>query len=254
MTRVQRADLLGGPAEVVGRQQPQRDELDVQLVAPAEELLDLVGAGEVAALDLLAEGLGPPPVAVAHDADVLRDLVRWRVCAAADARRGRRRATGPKPLACTSRPCRARVRGRVVGEITSQTKVTPGRLSGCAPLPWIMMATQATRAAARGSPRDQAAAARLAAPRGVPAQPGGRHRAGRLVPDDARPGSRPAIFARRASLLFGVSALYHRGHWRPRWHGVLRRLDHSNIFLLIAGTYTPFALTLLRRRATRRSC
>ncbi len=54
-----------------------------------------------------------------------------------------------------------------------------------------------------------------------------------------------AIFALSASLLFGVSALFHRGHWGPRWHGVLRRLDHSNIFLLIAGTYTPFALMLL---------
>ena len=54
-----------------------------------------------------------------------------------------------------------------------------------------------------------------------------------------------AIFAVSSSLLFGVSALFHRGHWGPRWHGVLRRLDHSNIFLLIAGTYTPFAIMLL---------
>ncbi len=54
-----------------------------------------------------------------------------------------------------------------------------------------------------------------------------------------------AVFAVTSSLLFGSSALFHRGHWSPRWHGVLRRLDHSSIFLLIAGTYTPFALTLL---------
>jgi hemolysin III len=54
-----------------------------------------------------------------------------------------------------------------------------------------------------------------------------------------------AIFAGSSSLLFGSSALFHRGHWSPRWHGVMRRLDHSTIFLLIAGTYTPFALTLL---------
>jgi len=53
------------------------------------------------------------------------------------------------------------------------------------------------------------------------------------------------VFAVSSTSLFGVSALFHRGHWSPRWHGVLRRLDHSNIFLLIAGTYTPFALTLL---------
>lgn len=54
-----------------------------------------------------------------------------------------------------------------------------------------------------------------------------------------------AIFCLTSSMLFGSSALFHRGHWGPRWHGVLRRLDHSNIFLLIAGTYTPFAITLL---------
>ena len=54
-----------------------------------------------------------------------------------------------------------------------------------------------------------------------------------------------AVFAVSSSLLFGISALFHRGHWGPRWHGVLRRLDHSNIFLLIAGTYTPFAIMLL---------
>jgi hemolysin III len=54
-----------------------------------------------------------------------------------------------------------------------------------------------------------------------------------------------AIFAGTSSLLFGVSALYHRGNWSPRWDARLRRLDHSNIFLLIAGTYTPFAITLL---------
>ncbi len=57
-----------------------------------------------------------------------------------------------------------------------------------------------------------------------------------------------AIFAVSASLLFGVSALYHRRHWSPKADALLRRLDHSNIFLLIAGTYTPFAITLLSSR------
>jgi|SRR6478609_5122437 len=57
-----------------------------------------------------------------------------------------------------------------------------------------------------------------------------------------------AIFASTAALLFGVSALYHRRHWSPRADGLLRRLDHSNIFLLIAGTYTPFAIILLSGR------
>jgi hemolysin III len=57
-----------------------------------------------------------------------------------------------------------------------------------------------------------------------------------------------AIFTLTAMLLFGVSALYHRGTWQARGTAILRRLDHSNIFLLIAGTYTPFALLLLDRK------
>lgn len=44
--------------------------------------------------------------------------------------------------------------------------------------------------------------------------------------------------------LFLVSALYHRPSWRPRARLFMRRLDHSAIFLLIAGTYTPFCLLL----------
>jgi hemolysin III len=54
-----------------------------------------------------------------------------------------------------------------------------------------------------------------------------------------------AIFAATAVLLFGVSAAYHRGNWTPRAEKRLKRLDHSNIFLIIAGTYTPFSLILL---------
>jgi hemolysin III len=59
------------------------------------------------------------------------------------------------------------------------------------------------------------------------------------------------VFAVTASLLFGVSALYHRGHWSPRAHALLKRLDHANIFLIIAGTYTPFAVLLLPSRPAR---
>jgi hemolysin III len=44
--------------------------------------------------------------------------------------------------------------------------------------------------------------------------------------------------------LFFVSALYHRPTWQPRARLLMRRLDHSAIFLLIAGTYTPFCLLL----------
>jgi hemolysin III len=54
-----------------------------------------------------------------------------------------------------------------------------------------------------------------------------------------------AVFTLTACALFGTSALYHRGNWGPRASAVLRRLDHANIFLIIAGTYTPFTLLLL---------
>lgn len=54
-----------------------------------------------------------------------------------------------------------------------------------------------------------------------------------------------AIYTLTAALLFGVSALYHRGQWSPRVEGALRRFDHANIFLIIAGTYTPFTILLL---------
>ena len=54
-----------------------------------------------------------------------------------------------------------------------------------------------------------------------------------------------AIFATTAALLFGTSALFHRGSWSPRVKGLLRRMDHSNIYLIIAGSYTPFAVLAL---------
>jgi hemolysin III len=57
------------------------------------------------------------------------------------------------------------------------------------------------------------------------------------------------VFSVTAWLLFGTSAVYHRGNWSPAVAGVLKRMDHSNIFLIIAGTYTPFALLLPRGQA-----
>jgi len=62
-------------------------------------------------------------------------------------------------------------------------------------------------------------------------------------PGLARTGS--AIFATSALVLFSVSAAMHRGRWSPRMNIVLTRLDHACIFLLIAGSYTPFTLLLL---------
>jgi hemolysin III len=54
------------------------------------------------------------------------------------------------------------------------------------------------------------------------------------------------VYAVATTLLFTVSATYHRGRWSPRTHGWLKRFDHANIFLLIAGTYTPFTVILLQ--------
>ncbi|MDM4763395.1 hemolysin III family protein [Galbitalea sp. SE-J8] len=54
-----------------------------------------------------------------------------------------------------------------------------------------------------------------------------------------------AVFFASSLLLFGTSALYHRVNWSPRVKAVFRRIDHSNIFLLIAGSYTPITVLAL---------
>jgi hemolysin III len=64
-----------------------------------------------------------------------------------------------------------------------------------------------------------------------------------------RPGLAPFVSCLVYSLtvcgLFGISALYHRLTWGERGYQIMRRLDHSMIFLFIAGTYTPFCVLLL---------
>lgn len=60
-----------------------------------------------------------------------------------------------------------------------------------------------------------------------------------------------AIFFACSLLLFGTSALYHRIDWSPKVKAVFRRIDHANIFLLIAGSYTPITvLSLPSAKAT----
>lgn len=54
-----------------------------------------------------------------------------------------------------------------------------------------------------------------------------------------------AVFLGTSILLFGNSALYHRFDWKPRTRAILKRIDHANILLLIAGTYTPLAVLAL---------
>ncbi len=60
-----------------------------------------------------------------------------------------------------------------------------------------------------------------------------------------------AVYLASSLILFGISALYHRFYWKPGWELLWKRLDHSNIFLLIAGTYTPLSVALLSPSAQR---
>jgi hemolysin III len=54
-----------------------------------------------------------------------------------------------------------------------------------------------------------------------------------------------AVYGIALILLFTVSTMYHRGPWSPRVRAVWRRIDHANIFVMIAATYTPIAVTIL---------
>jgi hemolysin III len=54
------------------------------------------------------------------------------------------------------------------------------------------------------------------------------------------------IFAVSLTGLYGVSAAYHRGRWSVAGERVMKHLDHSMIFVLIAGSYTPITLLALR--------
>jgi hemolysin III len=58
-----------------------------------------------------------------------------------------------------------------------------------------------------------------------------------------------AVFLAASVLLFGTSAVYHRRTWGVRGEAVMRRLDHANIFVFIAASYTPMALMMLQGRS-----
>jgi hemolysin III len=67
-----------------------------------------------------------------------------------------------------------------------------------------------------------------------------------LAASDGRARVAATIYAVAVSALLGTSALYHTVTWRPSARRWMRRLDHSMIFVLIAGTYTPVALLALK--------
>lgn len=58
-----------------------------------------------------------------------------------------------------------------------------------------------------------------------------------------------AVYTLSALLLFTNSAFYHRGNWSPRAHALFRRVDHANIFVFIAGSYTALAVGMLHGRS-----
>ena len=67
-----------------------------------------------------------------------------------------------------------------------------------------------------------------------------------LAADDGRSRFALGVYALTVCGLFGVSAVYHRVNWRtPEARRRIRRLDHSMIFVFIAGSYTPFAMLVL---------
>ena len=65
-----------------------------------------------------------------------------------------------------------------------------------------------------------------------------------------RGGLAAIVYGVSVTVLFATSALYHRPTWSPRARSIMRRFDHSAIFVLIAGTYTPLCLLLGGRRGT----
>jgi len=67
-----------------------------------------------------------------------------------------------------------------------------------------------------------------------------------LVTDTTRGRVAAAVFAASVVAMFGASALYHRPTWSPAWRARLGRIDHAGIYCLIAGTYTPVGLLVLR--------
>lgn len=66
------------------------------------------------------------------------------------------------------------------------------------------------------------------------------------VAQGARARSAAIVYALGLCALFAGSAVYHRWRWDPRWRPLLRRIDHSTIFIFIAASYTPVALLVLQ--------
>jgi hemolysin III len=66
-----------------------------------------------------------------------------------------------------------------------------------------------------------------------------------LTAESGRARAAAIVFSTCVAGCFGASALYHRPTWTPRARALLARLDYAGVYLLIAGTYTPFGLLVL---------
>jgi hemolysin III len=66
-----------------------------------------------------------------------------------------------------------------------------------------------------------------------------------LTAHEGRARAAAAVFAACVAVCFGASALYHRPTWTPPIRAWLTRLDHTGVYLLIAGSYTPFGLLVM---------
>jgi len=67
-----------------------------------------------------------------------------------------------------------------------------------------------------------------------------------LAPDTAKGRASAVVYGTAVAFMFGASGSYHLVRWSwPRWQPLARRIDHSGIYLLIAGSYTPVGLLIL---------
>ncbi len=241
-------------AQVVRGEQVQRDGADSDLFAPAEELRDLAGSGAMPEGGALLETLfRPATIPVDDHGDVLGNLAPIDLAAQAPLVQPVEQ-TGPRirrlgthvpsvPARPDARPSRGGGRDHTLEVMTSQEErplPEPDRLS----IPLLEDAID--------HPQEQPGATLEA----KPTWRGWIH-AGTFpltivagivlisVADGPLAKWASLVYTLSSMLLFGVSALYHRGDWKPSTRQVFRRLDHANIFVLIAGTYTPIALLAL---------
>ena len=236
MIRAAGPSSLRRPVEVVGREQPQRDHLDADLLAPAEQRRDVGGTGPVAVRGVGAGRLRPAPVAVEHDADVLGQPVGGELPheprLVGRVRRRVRRFQSATSTTYSARPRTPRTR-------PPDSATRPGWyvLLPCVRAPDYRCGTDRAASRPRGSTRPPACRqavddARRARPRGLaevkPQLRGWLHAAHRSRspsrpascwsccprPPSTRVGS--AVFAASALCCCSrVSAIYHRGTLVP---------------------------------------